>query len=584
MKDGLGLAFLQTEYVAEFLNSEDIATYAEFLGIDPSCDFEDPDYIQKALMLEIKNVFCDKDNELLSERKILEQISEYMEVVRAKIHQIDENFSFSGRHSRTEQDFRSSPRTRLKTIQELLTAVQDRQFFHRSVVFFRGEEGLIKDIVIDPRKITDSLLKIFGLDEFILKGRGVPPAAKTKRRAEAIPEIKNFFANGLETLNYPHETRQDPSDQKFFRLFRIRTGKNEGKILGSQENSGKKPFLTDLHSACRRIDHIEESYREEIEKLVSIQGILDDISSKVQSDWGDVKSNLDPFIAQLNGIVDSLQFVKNSQKVKIKEKISKCLTFSDRTGKLNPSSRLAIFVSVKSFVGRRIKEISNIMSHLAPDKTRVMYFIEEQSQLLDTFYCGVEQYGNDLILLNPDKEIDEPRRQKILTSFDVLRTQCENFMFYPYTKLAQMVLTEIGDMIEILKSDNFNDEEQRNKLKSSFVKIYTVAKLLKFENSLIALRKDYFAPDRKLETVYVKDFMRRVIELEQFLKSKNIAPDVEIQEFRDVFGNAYKLLGEIRTIARQGISAHSTKETRVEALKRINLKLKDFDLYAPGLE
>lgn len=518
-----------------------------------------------------------------TERGKVIEIATYQEVIRAKVAQLLGNQLFPERRTRTKNDFKTSPRTKAKMVQELLTAEVELQAITRDDIARLREEAVIRNIIIDPRRITDTFLSNLGLDEFIPTGKKLSKADRMKMRAGAIPAIKEFLTHAIEPLAYEHEEVQQPEDRGYFRLFRITKGKNVGRMLGVQDNgNGEKLFLTDLHSAFRRIDHIEESYAEEMKKLHHIRQILRDITGRVQSGWNEIRDTveLERMKAELLKIVESLKLVKNKHKVRMKENLERCLTFQDKTKRMNPGSRLAILASVNDSIGRRIDESGRILGYLAKDRVRAENAISEQANILADFHHTVEHHVDRLALLHPSKKLDAAAKQKITTNLTVQRTQCESFTFEPYASLARFVIAEIDAIVAILNSDNINDQGAREQAKKSFTMIYVVSKLLKLEMDLMELRDEFFAPGLKLENVYVKSLIERVKTIHDAFFAKKVAPEMRIKEFSEIFGQVYALLHGIKVTAQQSLKGGAPEKQRVAALEQINGILRDFDPYA----
>jgi hypothetical protein len=574
------------------LSEQDIADFNEYLsfvGFDCGRKSEEDaetgqniDYVRSALMKEVARIFYKGEKQPFGEKQIARRLQEYMEVVKAKVQQLrDVPSDFMERQIRRRADFYAESRTLLKTMQELLSAETEQQSFSREDIKNKGQSALVRNIIIDPRKITNTILRNLGLEEFIPKGRRLSPAERIKRRAEAIPQIKEIFSGDVEPIQYSHEIRKHPSEYSFFRLLRIRNGKNEGFVLGTQKNDDHKvPFLTDLHGAVRRVDHIEDSYDKEMASLKEIQGILEEISQKVTSNWRKVKeTGLDDICKKLVGIVESLKSSKNKQKKQIRDQIERCLTFKDSTGRINPYSRLAILSTVREFIDSRISETAKIMSYLGQDRVRILTVIFDQSCALAQFTREVEGHTDRLALLNPEQKLDGARRQKILRNLGALRAQCQKFLFAPYLGLSKKLLEEIDSIIQLLNSGDFDDVEKRESAKKSFVRVYVVSKLFRVDNEIVELRRRFFPPGRDFEKIYAKGFKLAVSGMEKRFKSKSIAPDVDISEFKDVFGRLYKFLGEIRILASQSLGEGKTPEDRVTAMREIDRMLKEFDLY-----
>lgn len=542
------------------LSPEDSEVVAKYFEIVCEGGKEIPE-IKRFVQEEVDALFFKDENEGRSLRAIRSNIAVYVAAVKEKVNQL-ENISEDGRFEKKraggKKSFSRAPRTIYKTLQEIFTSKAERQNFDR------GEKG---DIVIDPRKITDDMLSSFGLDEYIPSGGTV--AEKVSARGKAIPAIKKFFEEDVEPLYYDHERHLKPHEGSFFRSMKIVRGKNRGRILIVQESSGKHTaFSTGLHESARRINHIDQSYKEERKKLYRIREILGGITVKVLSDWETVRDEgeLDRIKGELCEIVDGLKFVRDVHKVSMRERITECLTFNDASGKLNPGSRLAILNSVKKYISRRINAGADIMGYLSGDGVRIEALVSHQSGNLKAFYESVEKNKDKIFLLDPKKKIGDSQKKKIMASLEDLRLRCEAFKFHPYLELGEDLVSEIDSILGVLESENRNDVSTREDCKTSFVRIYVVSKILKLENDLLKLKNDFF-PINDDRRIYMKGIARRVETILKSFSDKRIAPDVDMKEFNEFFGTVYKLLGEIVKIARKSISNRIPQGERLQRRK-----------------
>lgn len=542
------------------LSPEDSEVVAKYFEIVCGGDKEIPE-IRRFVQEEVDALFFKDENEGRSLRAIRSNIAVYVAAVKEKVSQLEnisEDGRFENKRTKGKKSFSRAPRTIYKTLQEIFTAKAERQSFDR------GEKG---DIVIDPRKITDDMLSAFGLDEYIPSGGTV--AEKVAARGKAIPAIKKFFEEDVEPLYYDHERHLRPHEGAFFRSMKIVRGKNRGRILIVQESSGKHTvFSTGLHESARRINHIDQSYKEEREKLYKIRDILNGITFKVLSGWEKVRDGgeLEKIKNELCGIVDDLKFVRDVHKVSMRERISECLTFNDASGKLNPGSRLAILNSVKKYISRRIKAGADIMGYLSGDGVRIESLLDKQSGNLKAFYESVEENKDKIFLLDPKKKIDDSQKEKIVTNLEALKFRCEAFRFHPYLELGEDLVSEIDSILGVLESENRNDVSEREDCRTSFVRIYVFSKILKSENDLLKLKNDFF-PINNDRRIYMKEIARRVEAILKSFSHKRIAPDVDMKEFNEFFGIVYKLLGEIVKIARKSISNRIPQKERLQRRK-----------------
>lgn len=538
--------------------------------------------VKTALDQDIMSHISGKNGEALAEQTRQKRIAELVLIIRSKIEQIDQNRDFALHQVKDKEDFQKTPRTKVKTAQEILTIPYERQNFSRQDVANFGNAALINRILVDPRRISEALLKAAGMDESVTAMKGLSKRDRLQMLIDLIPEIKAFFAHDIEPLSYAHEQEQSEDKQSYFRLFRIAKGKNAGMILGTQENDGKETvFMSSIHSVYRRINHIEENYSKELETLSSIQHALAGIKKRISTSWEEVKNGneLENFRAQMEEMLEVLKFVRDDHKAAIRQKIEKCTTFRDKEGKLNPSSKLAILANIESYFSKRIEETGNIFGHLSADRTRVMNHILEQANVLADFHRDVEVYNNRLILLDPKKEISEVEKDRIITHLEVIKIHCVSFEFKPYIDLGKYVISEIDEIIECLKSDRRNDVPARTEAKKSLAMIYVISKLLKFEHDMTNLRDEYFKPGAALEKIYVKGLIKRMVSIRDGFESKKIAPEMRIDDFVEIYGEIYKFLNETISILNQSLSGKAPEEKRVEALREVSELMKRFNPY-----
>ncbi|MDA1060956.1 MAG: hypothetical protein O3B47_04140, partial [bacterium] len=112
------------------------------------------------------------------EREVERQLEIFRIAIRAKIDQLIGNHVWAERGGTTEQQFREVPRTFPKTVQEVLTHPTERMVFQREELMSKEDlQAAISSVIIDPRRITNTLLTNLGLEEFI-------PPKRTKREKQ----------------------------------------------------------------------------------------------------------------------------------------------------------------------------------------------------------------------------------------------------------------------------------------------------------------------------------------------------------------------------------------------------------------
>ncbi len=517
--------------------------------------------------------------EALPENEVERNIAMFQEEIRVKIAQLEPNLIWRGklhpvREGRNEiymgssdAEFKKAPRTDLKTFEEILADPTERMGLDSGNRFATAH-----CIVVSPKRIKDSLLENLGLTEFL-------PPKRTKKdekqayRAQAIPAIKEMLEH-LDTFALSHE--QDRSSLRYFRLFRINAGKNLGKVLGTQVIGKQKTlFLTDLHGAHRRIDHIYDGYDQEIAVLQQIQDGVRDVDVKLSREWKQTKDEgkVEEVKQQLLALVDQLQFVTNEHKQKMRDQIRGAVNLESvytlpekrkmikgvstvvRPAKtvvaLNPGAARARINTSPLHVGRRIAEIAAIKSYLAKDQTRIKTFIEAQSQPFDEFHKTVEEMHAKLNILQQDRPMTPAERLRAINNLERFRNKCSfstsPIMFFePYQTFAQVMVEYIDRTVEALRKDE--TPENRKEAAEEFTKVYLVTKIQRFHSQMQALYDEFLSGGKVPD---FDKFLEKLGAIDLVLYRKDIAPQVKTAEFDPVFGELYHLINSVRSRAKK---------------------------------
>ncbi len=545
----------------------------------------------KRAAAEINTLEHDEKGEVLPENAIARNIRIFQERIRAKIAQLEGNVVWlrhlhpvkEGWHDirmgSSPQEFRKAPRTDLKAFQEVLCAPTERMAFERDEKFTTA-----RNIVIDPEMITDTLLANLGLDEFIPK-KGTKMEDKIARRAGAIPAIKEMLES-LEPFTLPHE--RELARLKYFRLFRVGGGKNGGKVMGTQVIGEQKVlFLTDLHGASRRIDHINDGYGQEIATLAEIRDMVCDVDVRISRDWQQNKNpqKIAEIKTALLGLVDKLKFVTNEHKKKMRAQIeaavnmesvytlpakrkmvggvSKVVQPARTVVALNPGKTRARINTSPMHIGRRIEEIAAIRSYLAKDQTRIQTHISAQTKPFEEFYATVRELHEQFKIYRLDRPMAPGERAKAISNLESLQRRCgfattPVMMFEPYQTFAAELIAHIEKTVEALRKDE--TPEAREEAAEEFTKIYLVTKIQRFYTELQALYNDFLSGGM---VPNFDEFLARLAIMDQGLSRKNVAPGIKTAEFDDVFGELYHLINSVRkraVQAKEGLTAGLSKE------------------------
>ncbi|MCK9186835.1 hypothetical protein M0P48_05395 [Candidatus Gracilibacteria bacterium] len=402
------------------------------------------------------------------------------------------------------------------------------------------------------------------------------PDVTARILGETETSIRDFLINFTEPVL--------TGAQRSSRVLRVTQGSNTGMVLVSRSDGDEKTLsLMDIASAGRRIDHItDETYPEEIKKLEQIEEKLQKMTTRIYDEraWKAIKSTgeLELFQAEIVEMVNKLRFVRVKEKLEILDRLNRCVTFQDSQGRYNPPTRLAIWTSTYRFIQSRKINIERISGHLAKDRVSVTAKMQEEAKRLNWFYSVVTEKAGELKILDVNEPLDDVLTIKIATNLRALISSCEGFKFEPYISFAKKIIAETRAIIEILNSPNHNEKEQREKAKQSFVKIYSMAKLLNIEDELIAARTDTFDSGKKPEKIFTLGLLRRLVDIKERFSQKRLDESVEVKDLNPIYGEIFKFLNTIISNLRQDLGKCRNEEDRVFALKKVEKTLKDFSV------
>lgn len=544
--------------------------FQKYTALVPEYDFP----MSQRAATELRGLVYDEKGEVLPENELVRNVRIFRERIVAKIPQLQDNVYWKkslhavkdGRQEvtvgSTEAEFRRAPRTDLKTFQEILSAPQERMALNRDEKFVTA-----RNIVIDPKRITNTLLANLGLDEFI-PPKGTRQEEQVALRAQAIPAIKEMLES-IEPLTLAHE--QELSKLRYFRLFHIGGGKNQGMVLGTQVIADHKVmFLTDLHGAARRIDHIRDGYLQEITTLQQIQAAIREVDGKISTDWQKTKEpeQIDAVKAQLLGLVDTLRFVTNDHKQKMRKQIEQAVSLGSvytlpekrkmvkgvstvvRPAKtvvaLNPGATRARINTSHMHIGKRIDEIASIRSYLAKDQTRLDTYLQAQTQPFEAFFKTVKGLHEQFKIYQLDRPMSPQERARAIQNLEALKKKLAFattpiMLFEPYQSFADELVARIDLTVEALRKDE--SPETRTEAAAEFTKIFLMTKVQRFYTELQKFYSRYLSngvlpnADEMLEALAAMD---------QGLSRKDVAPGIKTEDYNDVFGDLYHLMNSLR--------------------------------------
>lgn len=478
-------------------------------------------------------------DDILNNRAIRNRLQWFIQVMEAKLAQMEGNERFSARKYPHEKAWRESPRHILKTIQEILCDPTDRIIFSREEL--NEEHGLnaaADTIIISPERINDTLLENLGLHEFSCRPtkekKRFTTAERLERTTAAIPEIRRMIQN-LEFIRRPDERKSPVGDLKYFRMMRIGEGTDPepntsaGYILGTQINNGTRIlFRTELHGADRRLIHIDRGYHEEQEKLHTVLETLNSIERN-KTEWSGPHNakKREELHTALREIIDSMEHVKNYHKKRLRQNLKNYL---ELMGNSNPGAAGWNLERARVNIGKRSNDMENISGNLKRDAQKVHGLILQEEQPYATFIRDVESIKDDFTTLTPEQL--RPR----LTSLQahIIATM----QFEPYRSIGQQCVSAIESTLAHLT--NGKPEEAHN----AFMRLYFITKLERAHYKLAKTNRDLV--ERGEDQADPRAVLERLTRIYNELCTHALAPEERHDQLRGPYIEFYKTLQEMR--------------------------------------
>ena len=553
--------------------------FAQYIELNPAFHPEhwgDPRLRDPRVIAEFERIFY-KDpetQEAHKDREVQRRLELFQIAVRSKIAQLLGNEVWAAKGGSTEQEFREAPRTFLKTVQEVLVHPTER------MVFEREDAEAVGDTIIDPRRISDKLLENLGLEEFIPE-KGTRQEEKLRRKAEAIPEIKAMLKN-LE----PILSRGDKEGEaNYFRLMRIKGGKYEGQLMGTQEVAGQKRLFRcrDLQDAYRRIRHIEDGYEAEVARLTEImttlKGVRDDLD-----DWNEIKYTgaLEGLKAKLAECFNALKFARDKSKRKMKQKISRDLELKDSSGpyagrRLNPGKIQASIVSSigRGVLGQRFRRITGISQKIAEDRVRLGEMIQGQRAPMYRFLILVEKLHQDLLILNPSEPLQRGDKKRIKRNLRKLREYTGELRFQPHLSFGEKFIEQIDAAITALEGDDHDLAAKE------FLKMYLIAKIERAYTQIKQTQRKLSLEPDTIDHNELKDELQAFhVEMEKHMVAAKIKvgkSDPIDCTYYDAYVSVYYLFNSLKKRLIEIEQSGNDPDVRQEKLAEMKARISEFD-------
>lgn len=450
---------------------------------------------------------------------------EYRETLLAKIEQLDGNPLLGLRGLASEETYRESPRTLGKTAQDMFVDPPDRMLTTREP----GSTNLELDhMIVSTGRINDNSLRTLGLEEWILKGRH-PKHERMAHYREAIPAIRARFTE-LKPIRLQDEEYDDIEKLKYFRLLVT----PEGELLVTKLEGGDAKIFqrTNLHAMERRFAHIEKNYKKEANRLDVIKRKLTNVH-KLLADW--LQKNAEE-IRRLNDeiveVIDDLEFVKDEDKVTMRERLKTALNFLDSLGRPNPTvSRTKIITVLLKDMTARQRTMRGVAKTHGYDRAVLAELIASQEGPLIEFVEKVEEYNDHKkgLRVFRDQAMTEEDKAKVVDSLEKQRSYMADINLEPHASFARCFLAQIDKTLEAIQSDENIPEE--------FIKLYFIAKLKRAHHDLMQIYKEISingSPD-------AKSIHRQIERAYETLGQHQTHADLKTYAFLEVFVEYYEL-------------------------------------------
>lgn len=536
----------------------------------------EPTALTASVRRDIERALIDRDGEVFPEDIRNRNAAVLSEAVRARVAQIkrsDGQNLLWGKRDRGDlpKVFRASPRTTAKSVQEVLTDPADRVAVAKTAGMEPEGYGQLAlcDIIIDPRRLSDHLLKNLGLQKFVAP-KGTPPIDRINYKIDAIPHVKEMLSY-LEPVSLP-ESRQ----RKCYRLFLITDGPKAGYILGVQEIAGDdRMFITTLHGTKRRIDHIEDGYVRELAQLARIKNALDEIDLSLDQDWQALKlpRRMRMLLATLHGLVEELEFVIDEDKRELHDAIEKAATLLARKNKgaaracLNEMRR-------NRLIGGRQQEIPRIFGELAKDKLLLQAVIEQEENALEEIYLKVKEQKGEPRLLTPD-ELSDADLAAICTKLERLASRMtgKHIKFQPNRTFADKLAYYLNKSRTLL--DPKNDDGSPTDGAEAFMRAFVVSKLARFHHFLLALYEAFSV--HAAHGLSIPEWRGELETAESELNERTTGKKIFTPEFNALWINLRGLIANIKKIMDE-FGRTKSKEKRLVVIERMKQLISEFDL------
>lgn len=345
----------------------------------------------------------------------------------------------------------------------------------------------------------------------------------------------------LEPLNFQGKAL---GELEYFRLLRIGAGENEGYILGTQNivNGRKILFKIDLESLKRRLSHVEANQTHELQTLGSIRRVLENARANLDH-WKSLdEEDLTLIRSSLATVTEELEFVRNEDKVAMKEKIERSLTLRDSTGRYNPTVTYRRLGDAIRFLNDRVKDIEGMIPYIALDKAKVTQLAETEMEPVTGFLHKVEKWHDKFKVLAPGHSLTDQKKEEILANLEELKGDALSQKYEPYRSFGLKIAAHIQKTIDALS------EDYRVTAANEFTKVYVIAKLERAYKEIMHVMEQISVNP---QIAHPADLMTNLQNAYSHLSAHEVAPSVVTEDYNGAYIRMYHLINSLKKRLRE---------------------------------
>lgn len=516
-------------------------TYKEYGNLNPLFDISKGELQDPRAIHEINQIFEKKSGnkeKLPCDKEIALQIENFHIRMLTKVAQMQSNEVWKDKGPASLKDFKSSPRTFLKTLQEILSGETELIYFHLAeIIDPKDEAKAIKSIIVDPARITPTLLTNLGGEHLIIEDEDKDLVIENK--AQAIEFIQDMISN-LEPLKFPGEKNKPRSKHKNFRYMRVSKGLNQGYLLGTRNlpNGKKILFKTDLFNAEKRIINIKDQYQEENKELNSIALEFETLQNILQlNKQKDLQPNIRTSAANLIKISESLKNVLDEHKVLLRSEVAQTLSilsnpenYSDDL--LEESLNLAL-----KYIRDRMKGIQKKSGYLEEDLVEISRITDKQYKPIDKFNKLVEDLHSQFKILNPETPLNEYDKNKIRNQLTIKKAEFIVINLQPFSSFKDKIIDQIDILIKILDKNDYKHNSRE------FIKLYLISKMARAAFEINNLYKKISNDPKQLDPL---ELLEEITQMKNRFADRPVSPEVVIEDFKEEYDEVYHLFNSLR--------------------------------------